>query len=511
MSLYGANLIHEVAGRWSGTRRTFEHSALYEFSGLAGRLRSALADDAEDPYWDPVLRSLTRARWLAATVPLPFNHAAVGLKDQAEIACPALRSVPEVAPELGAAADRLAVLLEGLAVSTDDPVGDVVRSALENGIGRQVVVLCSGRAVQDVQVAYECDFPDVEVLSPRDFLTGAVFDLAVAIGAAGWFPEPMFLAPRARSVEIVYPEWVPDTEPQLGLLAGAAASPADRFAAPPAPIGGGDFDLWGTAASDWMPETDWSALARAASAEDDSAEHPDELVEAQMFLLASGEAVFLEKREGSRLPVVVIDEKPSIHYAEVTALELGDFVLFRTAGDGDYIREIADSLMGTSVASLRSEQQRWKIGLRQAHTRLGTDGLVESLKREGSRLASRHNVRRWMMDESIKTRDQTDFRAICRVAGLEEEWERLWEAMRRIDGAHQKAAAAVRRQLAEEILEGDGRQLLSQGWGDFDVEEIKGEGALRVARIIDISPEVNEVSPLRLRKPFPVARALWPE
>ncbi len=78
-----------------------------------------------------------------------------------------------------------------------------------------------------------------------------------------------------------------------------------------------------------------------------------------------------------------------------------------------------------------------------------------------------------------------------------------------IDQAHRRAGQRVRRLLVKEILDGDTRELEVRGWQDYDVEEIEGEGALRVARVEARHPDMLRVSARQTRQLLPVERDLW--
>jgi hypothetical protein len=97
------------------------------------------------------------------------------------------------------------------------------------------------------------------------------------------------------------------------------------------------------------------------------------------------------------------------------------------------------------------------------------------------------------------------------VIGEYERFDEIWRSMEEIDGAHRRAGHWVRLQLENEIRKADRNGLAMTGWQDFDVAEIEGEGALRVARIEGRSPSLEQVSRNRTRRLFELDRDLWPE
>jgi hypothetical protein len=95
------------------------------------------------------------------------------------------------------------------------------------------------------------------------------------------------------------------------------------------------------------------------------------------------------------------------------------------------------------------------------------------------------------------------------VLGLNAEAQNIWGHMALIDKAHLKAGQRVRTLLEREILAADTRELEGKGWMDYDVAEIEGEGALRVARVEDRAPETVRVPARATRHPSPIERDLW--
>ena len=135
--------------------------------------------------------------------------------------------------------------------------------------------------------------------------------------------------------------------------------------------------------------------------------------------------------------------------------------------------------------------------------------VVSKLKAAGSPRASRGNVRRWASGSAIRTEDRQDFAAIMHVTGMASKEQELWEDMHRIDQAHLRAGQVVRKLLNREIRTGDTRELERRGWQDYEVEEIDGEGALRVARVEARAPDIMRISARQTRELFDVERDLW--
>src|SRR5207253_2510301 len=118
-----------------------------------------------------------------------------------------------------------------------------------------------------------------------------------------------------------------------------------------------------------------SAVGRRRAGEDPGSDP----VRAWLFALASGDGVYLEAGEGSRAYVVELDEDVSIRQELTSQIEVGDFIVLRTEGEGDYIRPIADSILGKNAKTLRDMQGDWKRELADKLKALGAPGLRRAL------------------------------------------------------------------------------------------------------------------------------------
>jgi hypothetical protein len=553
MSFADINALHETAARWHGERVLVEHADLEAYCQLTGSFCAALGQSAGDGYWEPVVRMLKRARWDASTTPLPLSTSAVGLALAARDAVPRLHRCREVAPELAAAAEEIAARLSALAASPDDPVGDAVRAVLawtptqpgdvlgsrqalgqalqgasrfspgspspferddglQNSARRPAVAVLvrSLRYGTEVKAAFERARGSVRVLTPQALTAGPPLDLIAAVGASAWFPAPVMRAPRALRIVFVYPAWIRDPEPQIGLLAGTErrSRRAAISHAPSRKTSPFDAALPLTPADDWVPQTDWRAVSAAASRRPDY-EAGHDSVDAWLYLLASGDGVYLEAGEGSRAYVVELEGDVSMHQELTSQIGPGDFLVLRTEGEGDYIRAIADSILGVRAVELREMQAWWKQCLGDRVRSAGWHSVRVALEAAGAIRANDQNVRQWLRPDSIRTRAPEDFSAILEVIGARERFREIWDGMGMIDSAHRRAGFQVRQLLVDLLLRGDSSALEARGWADFDVVEIEGEGALRVARVEDRAPATERVPRSRTRRPFAVGEDLW--
>jgi hypothetical protein len=501
-SLSQVTTLHQLAETWEGDRILVEHPAVEEFSAGVGRLLVGLGDQQQEDFWAGMARPLKRLRWLIATTPLPVNHPANGVQSTVQAVAPRLRRTRQFAPALASEAEALADVLEQLAACDDDPLGDAVRNAAAGSPFGVVLLVVDGRSVAAVAEAFG-DFYRV-LTTPQLLRTKTA--RAVAIGPCSWFPPELIRAPRAERLSFAYFGWLRDRDPQTDLLVGSETSRSALRGAPPrspSRIVAGEPAQ--EEAAHWIPAIEWHAIAQAARSNVD--EGHGEPVPAQLLLLVSGDGVYLEAKEGAQAYVADLEDEISVRQERISSLREGMFLIVRTAGEGDYIRELADSLLGETAPHLRELQTRWKEKLNEKVDRIGARAVGRRLTELGATRASEENVRRWASADNIRTQDPADFAAICELVG--EPFEELWKAMSDIFAAHQQAGNEVRKLLVDEIRKADSAALLQLGWSDYDVEGIKGEGALRVARIAGRSTEVVSVPRGRLKKPFKVSENLW--
>jgi hypothetical protein len=507
------------------------------FSDGVSRFLRQLGQDATDEYWAPVIRRLRRVRWELATTPLPSNHPAFSLSESATFVSRSLRACDRIYPAHADAGRSLSDRLTELAASEGNPLGlaitqllshpadhlgDVAAFAIrqlsprpEAGLVKPpfatatAVVLRHSRhagAVKDHLRA--AGFP-VTVLTASQLAQPNVYGRAVLVGAVAWYPSFAVTAPRALRIHVVQYGWIRDRTEDRSIFSGSESRPPalPPLELPPGTESGGTET--GYDADEVLPPTDWSAIGARARPPEESALAQPELVSAYLLLLASDQAVFLEAEEGSRAYVVELGGEKELRQVSTRSIDPGTYLVIREGGEGDYIPAIADSLLGANAQELRAAQRRWKSRLQELIDCRGLDHVLGCLKEEGAVRATDMNVRRWASDASIRTQDYRDFHAIMRVVGLDGEAEQLWQKMALIDRAHLRAGQRVRALLESEILTADTRELERRGWMDYDVPEIEGEGALRVARVADRAPETVLVPTRTTRHAFPVDRDLW--
>ena len=165
--------------------------------------------------------------------------------------------------------------------------------------------------------------------------------------------------------------------------------------------------------------------------------------------------------------------------AVATDLSYDDFVLFRSGGDKEFIRMLAEQEIGTEeYERIRTTAERWKQSLRRLG---GTPTMIHrTLERSGLN-RTLQAVRGWMENPSlIGPGYDSDIESIARAARdprLLEQMESVREAISRIRGAHIGAGSRLTQLILNEVRghlgQLDGQPvLLDLGYGQAWVVQV---------------------------------------
>ena len=140
-------------------------------------------------------------------------------------------------------------------------------------------------------------------------------------------------------------------------------------------------------------------------------------------------------------------------YSMVSSLSIGDFVLFRDSGDKEFIRLIAEEILGTDeYQSIRDMAERWKLPLH----RLGSSpaAVRRQLKRFGVN-RTLPTISGWLNNpDRIGPGDYGDIDAIAKAAGVTELLsikDEITNAITRIRGAHLAAGTQLTQLILGEL------------------------------------------------------------
>lgn len=199
--------------------------------------------------------------------------------------------------------------------------------------------------------------------------------------------------------------------------------------------------------------------------------------------------------QGTTIPLVTLDQ-----------LDVGDYVLFRSPDEDqrDLIRTIAEQQMGAGqYLELRDHAERWKIALRTlGETSENVWRALRAHRFERTPAAVHH----WLVDDSqIGPQHKGDIAIIAEAAGdvaLKSELDAVWEAIRRVRGAHTSAGAHLSGLLV--------RYLPGQ-LPNIDDEEMMVDlvlGDLPLGRVLILQIDLIEKKP-EIRPYWEVNRILW--
>lgn len=500
--------LYQAAQQCTWNRLLVDDPSVRAFYVSLRRFSRSLGDEAVDPYWKPVLRRLRRVRFENAAVPLPLSHSARDLAAIARELRAQLRTCSALYPRYESAATKLVELVDEMSRSDADPLGDAISLVLqEAGFHnlRDAVLLRARGFGEAVRLHLRERGVRVKALTPEELTGKMAANSLLAIGPSAWFPAHVASAPRCNELIFVHYRWVSDDRAEGGLLAGIATTPQKiglhRSSLSP------DLDE-GIGATELLPVVDWSGIAsKGPTSELGSGD--DEIVSANLFLLAGGNAVYLEAEDPYQVYGfdLAADIDDRVRRFQTSRVQPGMYLILRRGGGGDYIPVIADRILRDDAPRMRNLQRLWKDRLRAEVLSRGSGGVVRDLQQLGGTRRSEMNVRYWCSYASIATGKFADFLAIMRLVDLEDRAEELWEAMNHIKRAHLAAGQHVRRLLEERIEKADLTELVEKGMMEFSLEE--GGGALSVFRVEAKAPEPFRVSRGQLRHPFEVGRDHW--
>lgn len=501
--------ITEAVGVYACTREasmTFHQVDFPELGRFSKDLYSfdrALGDMASDEYWAPAIRRLKILRFDLCAAPFPADHIAEYCRTTLAWLREYLRHSTVMYPGHAERALSLAHHLEALCDCGRAPLlEEILQMEAAADTERVGLLVSEPRLIPRAQelVRSHPALHGWEVVGAANLRGEATHERIIAVGAPHWFPEFVFVAPRAREIGIVTYGWIRSAwKPRPAFVAPVSTAGVAKVEGLE-PIGQksedhGDAELV-------LPSIDLDRImqqAVGASSGDDEEEH----VDARLHVLDGGWAVLLEADEGASALVLDLDRDVADRVKRVGAsdIEPGMYVLLRTSGGGDFIVPVADRILGDLVEATRSSQREWKTRLRGRVKRHGVTRVVKELRRLGSKRANEPNIRNWMSDRSIKTQDYDDFEAILKLVGLGGEADDYWKAMQAIDRAHRKAGFHIRKLLIHEAQQIDLSELERSGFMSIELRD-KDAGSLGVFRVQVIVPNVVTVPSQKIGEPF---------
>lgn len=473
--------IYNCASTKTISYHVVDHPLLHKFWTVSRKLEAAVGLMPTDDLLGQLLRG-TRIRFDYAAAPLPFNHnylidrlAVVNLDAAA-------RKIRLVYPSLYSHVSEFLELLRDLRSCPDNPLLECLES-LFSSTG-EVVVIRDARLAKVSRLVVQEKSPSEREFFGKDELRAIrLFQRIFLIGPPSWFPDHVLSAPRAPEIHVITYRWLSrQWEPRKALL-GSMMSFEE-----PVPQNHLSQSIKEQPLENW-PEPDWEEISRRAYSSVEHVKH-GELVEARLFFLGEGLALFLDVSNRSTSLVIDPDADDDAKVQRVLSDEIqaGAFLLRRTESGGDYIPPLADQILGSHAPVVRAMQREWKEGLRkavnesaQSEANLRLLDVSLQLIDLGAARADEANLRYWLSSRNIKTRDKKDFNAIMKLIGLASDIDRYWVAMRKIMAAHHQAGRRIRRSLLERVRAVDSFQL----GGRFDFALPENEGGKLTAFLVE--------------------------
>jgi hypothetical protein len=483
LSLETVLTVYENLVRLRVKTHQVEHSELHTFCTRVREFEKSL-DETSGPDWSTFLRIIKRVRFELCAVPVSFKcpRFPEGRMEQLKNC---LRLIRASYPRQAAIAEELIANIHSLESSNDNGMlGNVLALRDEIGSAHLGIVVPESSLIRMIAPVVLKD--GVEVLHPAELRDERSFDRLVVTGSAQWFPSHVFFSPRAADIHVVTYSFLRQDSLSSSVLVH--------------PFAQGHLEIGGTAAGphaikstdaltfdEVLPKIDWDSLHKRFSP---SQSEIDTLgsIPARLISLEQGFAVFVDDEEGASVLAIDVDNpKSPVQRILSEDIERGMFVLLRTAGGGDYVAEVADSILGANASAVRGQQDDWKALLRRRIAECGFDAVAAELRELGSSRANEPNLKYWASERSIKPHDPADFNAIMKLVGLEDKSEAYWKGAEIIDSAHRSAGFHIRKLLLKRVQRSDLSVLEKDGLMTFELPEI-GCGNLTAFRVIDLAP-----------------------
>ncbi|MCW5623168.1 MAG: hypothetical protein KIT73_00415 [Burkholderiales bacterium] len=218
----------------------------------------------------------------------------------------------------------------------------------------------------------------------------------------------------------------------------------------------------------WTHESFWSSI-HAQHSDMTPTSGKDVSVDARFVLFADGTGAFLPTEasvveisdlfeEGANFDVTE-DKLPRTY---VRDLEEGDLVMLRLSGSGDYLDDVADSLIEKAgEAGLRGRALQWKDRLHEVIKRHGEGVVAMKVRSLGVGLRSPQYLWAWAGDAVMAPQDRQTFHSLIAVTLRLESRESgdeaaayadaRWDEMERLKAYHHKAGVAIRAALLTRV------------------------------------------------------------
>lgn len=462
---------------------------------------------------DPLQREAARDAWLVKSsltlTALPFDDPRLGLDELLERLQHASVSIPGISTAVDDLARAVGQLVSGVANPKRDALITLLQEPMQSDLPLAVLANVCGSTTPGWPASMdpESDFglaalklirrkrqtrdslyarliiPGNPWLAPRNLL----FDLLYG----GRASEVVVVGYRSENSSLPVPKEIPRND----FFPLTTGNPRQMHE--PEEI------VEGARADDkWAQESLWASI-NAQQVDLTPTSDSDVTVDAQFVLFADGSGTFLPAY-GRVVEVSDLFEtganfditEDKLPRTVVKDLNEGDLVMLRLSGSGDYLDDVADSLMQQAgETGLRQSALQWKERLEYAIKRHGEGVVAMNIRGLGVRLRSPQYLWEWAGDTVMAPHDRQTFQhliaTIWQLEGLgvddlpEIYANARWDEMERLKAYHHKAGAVIRAALLARV-----RELVAERRNIETVESIELPGAaagrmglLRVAAI----------------------------
>lgn len=500
MGFMTASSVYDCSNGTTYVRLRLHHPGFYHFSTEVSRLRRLCEAEGAlaDVYVDRFVRTVERYRYQVSAAPVSFARVLFGSTGD-------LDALEEDAEIIGIGRSELRVISQGIVADLKGLVAEDAAPYLECAacsackplVGREAMVVCPTNLLSAARDTIdELIGPgSLPLLAPSELKRGCTYDRLLLAGPFSWFARRaahVLVAPRAREIVSVSYDWLPDQWQRESDFVHSETCPA-YLPGPPRSVA---CTIMNSAVTvQVLDETVlpssaalFQDVAPLAARGEGSFESRSDPVPTRGFLLEPSCLLLVEDDPDNRMLVLDFsrDVGRQLVKMPISDIEPGTFVLHRSAGSGDYVVDLANKILGVRRDYLRGRQGLWKSRLRLRADVEGYERVAGELIANGSAIANYQNVRNWLSARNIMTNDRSDFGAIMRLVGLEDQADSLWREMKEIRTAHLKAGGQIKRMLLRQVSHADAAELLRLGYWDFDLGEDDG-GVLTAQRVLEIA------------------------
>lgn len=488
----GAASVRQGGNTWHSAVSTFDLVARYhtnasachrklsvvDFGAMSAVSKACSSIFAQVDRDDPIQRAAARDAWLVKSslmlTALPFDDPRLALGDLMK----RLGEASDSVPGLRGPVNDLAVLVHQLASAATNPKRNRLLELLAGpaATGDPVAILAnvcgSPTPGWPTSIDGKCDFAsaEVELVRLKRQTKGSLY-------ARLFIPGNPWFAPRGLLFDLLYGGRASDIV-VLAYQAERVSLPAPRklptgsvFPSIDAP----DQQLYEAVEPDtdtqldqWAHESFWTSI-HAQHADIAPQSEKDVTVDAVFVLFADGSGAFLPSDRRIVEVSELFETGASFDIAEdklprtsVRDLEEGDLVMLRLSGSGDYLDDVADSLIEQAgETGLRARALRWKDRLHEVIKRHGEGVVAMKIRRHGVKFRSPQYLWAWAGDAVMAPHDRETFR--CLIAAV---WELegpassedprtyadlRWGEMERLKAYHHKAGVSIRAALLSRV------------------------------------------------------------